>query len=118
MAFVRPIQKIMTQKLIPIFLCTQFMTLRRLNIRIQGFPESYVTEPYMAAEPMVVGEPVMHAMGMPPMDPHSIVQPSESLTVGSNASLPDAGPLVESRDTGIGDGTLDDHDAPDGTDPP
>lgn len=101
------------------------MTLRRLNIRIQGFPESYVTEPYMAAvEPMVVGEPaVMHGMGMPPMDPHAIVQPSESLTVGSNASLPDnAGvPMVESRDTGIGDGTLDDHhhhDVAEGSDPP
>jgi hypothetical protein len=33
----------------------EFMTLRRLNIRIQGFPESYVTEPYRG-ESMVVGE--------------------------------------------------------------
>jgi hypothetical protein len=30
------------------------MTLRRLNIRIQGFPESYATDPAMAD--MVVGE--------------------------------------------------------------
>jgi len=35
----------------------EFMTLRRLNIRIQGFPESYATEPYMMAEDMVAGEP-------------------------------------------------------------
>ena len=35
----------------------EFMTLRRLNIRIQGFPESYATEPYMMAEDIVGGEP-------------------------------------------------------------
>jgi hypothetical protein len=35
----------------------EFMTLRRLNIRIQGFPESYATEPYMMAEELVGGEP-------------------------------------------------------------
>ena len=33
----------------------EFMTLRRLNVRIQGFPESYASEPYL--EPMVTGEP-------------------------------------------------------------
>ena len=33
------------------------MTLRRLNIRIQGFPESYANEPYMMAEDIVGGEP-------------------------------------------------------------
>lgn len=32
------------------------MTLRRLNLKIQGFPESYATEPYMDDD-MVVGEP-------------------------------------------------------------
>lgn len=37
-------------------LLLQFMTLRRLNIKIQGLPESYATEPYMG-ESMVVGEP-------------------------------------------------------------
>lgn len=34
----------------------EFMTLRRLNLKIQGFPESYAAEPYME-EDMVVGEP-------------------------------------------------------------
>lgn len=32
------------------------MTVRRLNIEIQGFPESYATAPLMA-DNMVVGEP-------------------------------------------------------------
>ena len=31
------------------------MTLRRLNLKIQGFPESYASEP--SGEDMVVGEP-------------------------------------------------------------
>jgi len=43
----------------------EFMTLRRLNIRIQGFPESYVTEPYMG-ESMVVGEPYVEPTPTPP----------------------------------------------------
>ncbi|CAJ1969642.1 unnamed protein product [Cylindrotheca closterium] len=34
----------------------EFMTLRRLNLKIQGFPESYATEPFMDDD-MVVGEP-------------------------------------------------------------
>jgi hypothetical protein len=34
----------------------EFMTLRRLNLKIQGFPESYAAEPYMDDD-MVVGEP-------------------------------------------------------------
>lgn len=34
----------------------EFMTLRRLNLKIQGFPESYATEPYLEDD-MVVGEP-------------------------------------------------------------
>lgn len=38
----------------------EFMTLRRLNIQIQGFPESYATDPIMA-EDMCVGEPRMPA---------------------------------------------------------
>ena len=33
------------------------MTLRRLNLRIQGFPESYASEPYMEDDAMCVGEP-------------------------------------------------------------
>ena len=42
-------------------LIAQFMTMRRLNLRIQGFPESYANEPY--GEDMVVGEAAPH----PPM---------------------------------------------------
>lgn len=34
----------------------EFMTLRRLNIEIQGFPESYATAPLLT-DNMVVGEP-------------------------------------------------------------
>jgi hypothetical protein len=43
----------------------QFMTLRRLNLKIQGFPESYATEPY-AGENMVVGEPRRSPASMSP----------------------------------------------------
>jgi hypothetical protein len=41
----------------------EFMTLRRLNLKIQGFPESYATEPYMDDD-MVVGEP--HPLAVSP----------------------------------------------------
>lgn len=34
----------------------EFMTLRRLNIKIQGFPESYVSEPYSMGDSIIVGE--------------------------------------------------------------
>jgi hypothetical protein len=40
-----------------IFFPPQFMTIRRLNLSIQGFPESYSCEPYGSDESMVVGEP-------------------------------------------------------------
>lgn len=40
------------------------MTLRRLNLKIQGLPESYATEPYMGD--MVIGEPHPLASSMPP----------------------------------------------------
>ena len=43
----------------------EFMTLRRLNLRIQGFPESYVTEPYLG-ESMVVGEVMERATSPEP----------------------------------------------------
>ena len=43
----------------------EFMTLRRLNLEIQGFPESYVSEPYRG-ESMVVGEVVEPSPSMPP----------------------------------------------------
>jgi hypothetical protein len=42
----------------------EFMTLRRLNIEIQGFPESYATAPTMA-DNMVVGEP--HPLALAPI---------------------------------------------------
>ena len=46
------------------------MTVRRLNIKIQGFPESYATEPYMSENNMVVGEthPIQGAPSMPPVE--------------------------------------------------
>lgn len=56
----------------------EFMTLRRLNLRIQGFPESYATEPYMG-ESMVVGEPRNMLVG-PPM-PQEIRAP-QTMTLG------------------------------------
>lgn len=91
------------------------MTLRRLNIRIQGFPESYATEPYMS-DSMVVGEPAssLHSpMSQPKIHNHkSIVRPideeqrsthethnHESL-LHSNISL--------GRDAAVGDGNLRD----------
>jgi hypothetical protein len=49
----------------------EFMTLRRLNIRIQGFPESYATEPYMTAEAttLAVGD------ALPPRPPPEMMAP-------------------------------------------
>ena len=51
----------------------EFMTLRRLNLKIQGFPESYATEPYM--DDMVVGEP--H-----PLQAVSSLEPTGGMTRG------------------------------------
>ena len=51
----------------------EFMTLRRLNLKIQGFPESYATEPYM--DDMVVGEP--H-----PLQAGSSLEPPGGMTRG------------------------------------
>lgn len=93
------------------------MTLRRLNIKIQGYPESYATEPYME-QTLVVGDPALNAMavgGPPAMPPEMAthVHPSESLTVGSNVSAPAEPVVSESRDTGIGEGSLNEaEDAP------
>lgn len=77
----------------------EFLTLRRLNLKIQGFPESYAAEPYMSEHNMVVGEPHPSATSpvppprrqaspdrhgrMMPMDPalhtgHSITAPLDS----------------------------------------
>lgn len=57
------------------------MTVRRLNLQIQGFPESYANEPY--GEDMVIGEP------HPPMSvgsPHS--GPPEMMNIGDNGPPP------------------------------
>jgi hypothetical protein len=61
----------------------EFMTLRRLNIEIQGFPESYATAPLMT-DNMVVGEP--HPLAL--------------------ASMPDP----DSMETGVGSVHLNDHE--------
>jgi len=45
----------------------EFLTLRRLNIKIQGLPESYTSEPYLG-ENMVIGEP--HPLSGPSPLPH------------------------------------------------
>lgn len=56
----------------------EFMTLRRLNLRIQGFPESYAAEPYNDMDSMVVGEP----------HPHSVSSGPPLMTDGPTLSLP------------------------------
>jgi len=60
----------------------EFMTLRRLNLRIQGFPESYASEPY--GEDMVVGEP--HPL--PPMTVNSPHIPHDPLNLSDTGVLP------------------------------
>jgi hypothetical protein len=74
------------------------MTLRRLNIRIQGFPESYATDPAMAD--MVVGEarpmPVASNLSRPMMPDGPILggpdAPRSSPHPGTPMSGPVAGP--------------------------
>ena len=103
----------------------EFMTLRRLNIQIQGFPESYATEPYMG-ETMLVGEPpIMHNAPHPPLPPdmppshhphhaHHAPQlhPAEMNSMHPGTMPPEAvaaaAEPAESRDTGVGEGVLDD----------
>lgn len=84
----------------------EFMTLRRLNIKIQGFPESYASEPYMS-ESMVVGEILQHPI-IPPMPPEmtSHMHPVE-MTISMAVAEP-----TESRDAGVGEGSLEDADVP------
>lgn len=41
----------------------EFMTLRRLNMEIQGYPESYATASHILADSRVVGEPHPFAFG-------------------------------------------------------
>jgi hypothetical protein len=88
----------------------EFMTLRRLNIRIQGFPESYATEPYMTAEAtLAVSEPMLHHpisnnAGVPPdmtIKPMIYVpDPEQHLSNGVSMPLIEQ---AEVRDTGVGD---------------
>lgn len=75
------------------------MTLRRLNIRIQGLPESYVTEPYMG-ESMVIGE--VNPMSLGPMShPHSeelhlsdrMIAPNSSPRTTCPPDMPSSSPL-------------------------
>jgi hypothetical protein len=85
----------------------EFMTLRRLNIRIQGFPESYATEPYMTAEAtLAVSETMHHPIGtsMPPeMSPmnHPQLDPQQHLS--SNGVCLQMPEPTDARDAGIGD---------------
>jgi hypothetical protein len=70
------------------------MTLRRLNLRIQGFPESYANEPY-GEDIMVMGEshPPMTVLGGVGGNNH---RPQEMLTVSDDvppATLPSHDPL-------------------------
>ena len=91
------------------------MTLRRLNIRIQGFPESYATEPYMTAEAtLAVSEPALHrpiaassVTDLPPDMPIKSMrygpEPEEHVM---SSSVDVCMPVIEEtevRDTGVGD---------------
>jgi hypothetical protein len=71
----------------------QFMTLRRLNLKIQGFPESYATEPY-AGENMVVGEPHQS----PSMSPQHMSRGGMPLSGGD----PNLRPQPEAHDSSMG----------------
>jgi hypothetical protein len=87
------------------------MTLRRLNIRIQGFPESYATEPYMS-ESMVVGEPAHSLQPMPqPMEmPRSSMmsEVEQRMTVDTIHDEPTRHSGSPMRDAAIGEGKLND----------
>ena len=74
----------------------EFMTLRRLNIRIQGFPESYATDPTMAD--MVVGEPrPMPRTGMLPTPDGPMMGGLEAPRSSPHpgATIPGGPPLAE-----------------------
>lgn len=64
----------------------EFMTLRRLNLRIQGFPESYAAEPY-GEESMVVGEPAPAPDLLPPPPLHA--GPTTPMSVSTPMDAPD-----------------------------
>jgi hypothetical protein len=89
----------------------EFMTLRRLNIRIQGFPESYATEPYMTAETtLLVSEPALHhpATNISGMPPDVTVKPTNydpdpEQHLSSNGVCMPTLEQTEVRDAGVGD---------------
>jgi hypothetical protein len=66
----------------------EFMTVRRLNLKIQGFPESYTTEPFMDDD-MVVGEP-SNLLGVPPASTPG-GQPRADLMTVPDSSVPAMG---------------------------
>lgn len=72
----------------------EFLVLRRLNLEIQGFPESYVSEPEAMADmcgaephylppPMAVGMPPSHHLGNP-----AAAAPAISMAVGPDDPMP------------------------------
>lgn len=69
----------------------EFMTLRRLNLKIQGFPESYASEPH--GEDMVVGEPHQHSVmsPLPPPQPQEHGDMMNGTDNGPPPSLPPPG---------------------------
>jgi len=66
----------------------EFMTLRRLNLKIQGFPESYASEPH--GEDMVVGEPHQHA-SMNGMSPQQQQEHGDMMNAADNSAPPSQG---------------------------
>ena len=61
------------------------MTLRRLNLKIQGFPESYASEP--SGEDMVVGEPHHHpSVGVISPPPQQQPQPQREDVLNTNVA--------------------------------
>ena len=65
------------------------MTLRRLNLRIQGFPESYASEPH--GEDMVVGEPHQQPT-ISPLPSHQQQQQQQQQKRGDIMNASDNGP--------------------------
>lgn len=86
----------------------EFMTLRRLNIRIQGLPESYVTEPYMN-ECLVIGEPHPIPLALPPeamgisLLASEMVDPMVPDSSGPPSPLPSSSTEPITRDKGVGE---------------
>jgi hypothetical protein len=88
----------------------KFMTLRRLNIRIQGFPESYVTEPYMSE--MVVGE-TSHpwpslSQTMKATESNNMIDGEQRMTLDAIHNEPSRHSSSPMRDAAVGEGILND----------